>query len=175
MFARCLAIVVLLAASAWLAPWLADARRLAQLVAEPAPAHLPSPVPGARIYDSWGFERDGGKRRHEGIDIFAPRGTPVVATTRGRITRIGTNALGGKVVWVLGPGRQLHYYAHLDEIAARAAGDWVTPGELLGRVGNTGNARGGPTHLHYGIYAAGGAINPYPQLAPVLPLRQSVR
>ncbi|WP_034410393.1 M23 family metallopeptidase [Derxia gummosa] len=164
MLKRVFAVVLILAASAWVLPWMQEARRFADLLAEPAPARLPSPLPGARLYDSWGNARDGGRRRHEGIDIFAARGTPVLATTRGRITRVGMNSLGGKVVWVLGPGRQMHYYAHLDDWAGRAAGEWVWPGEVIGRVGNTGNAAGGPTHLHYGIYAAGGAINPWPLL-----------
>ncbi|MNT39589.1 L-Ala--D-Glu endopeptidase precursor [compost metagenome] len=64
----------------------------------------------------------------------------------------------------MGPGRQLHYYAHLDDYAAIRAGDIVVAGTVLGYVGTTGNARGTPPHLHYGIYTAGGALNPYPLL-----------
>jgi murein DD-endopeptidase MepM/ murein hydrolase activator NlpD len=68
------------------------------------------------------------------------------------------------VVWVLGPGGQRHYYAHLDRYADIVTGQRVRPGTILGYVGTTGNAAGTPPHLHYGIYEAGGAINPYPLL-----------
>lgn len=133
------------------------------------PARLPIPVAGAssrNLRDSWGAPRSGG-RSHQGIDIFAPRGTPVLATTQGLIWKVGQDPLGGQVVWVLGPGRQLHYYAHLDRFAAIRSGDLVREGDKLGYVGTTGNARGAPPHLHYGIYVATqGAINPYPLLTP---------
>ncbi|MGE8638481.1 MAG: M23 family metallopeptidase, partial [Achromobacter sp.] len=84
--------------------------------------------------------------------------------------QVGTNNLGGQVVWVLGPGRQRHYYAHLDGYADIQRGQLVAAGDVLGYVGNTGNAQGTPPHLHYGIYD-GGAINPYDLLkaAPSVP------
>lgn len=148
--------------SALMTAWYAT--RLATL---PAPQTLPVPVAGVRaadLRDTWGGARSGG-RRHEGIDIFAPRGRPVLSATEGLVTRVGTNRLGGKAVWVVGPGRQMHYYAHLDRYGEHGAGDRVMPGAVLGYVGNTGNAQGTPPHLHYGIYTAGGAINPYPLLA----------
>lgn len=135
------------------------------LATESAPAHLRNPVDAARparLADSWGAVRTGG-RRHEGIDIFAPKGTPVVSTTRGIITRVGTNRLGGQIVGVLGPGLEWHYYAHLDRFGTFREGDIVHAGDVLGFVGNTGNARGTPAHLHYGIYREG-AKNPYPRL-----------
>jgi murein DD-endopeptidase MepM/ murein hydrolase activator NlpD len=135
-------------------------------LAEP-PRALPMPVRGVapeRVADTWHAAR-GGSRVHEGVDVFAPRGTPVVATTRGIVLHVGPNALGGNVVWVLGPGGQRHYYAHLDRFAPRVrGGDRVTPGDVLGFVGNTGNARGTPPHLHYGIYGMRGAIDPLPLL-----------
>ena len=140
--------------------------RVAKLAAAPAPASLPVPVAGVRagqLTDTWGAARSGG-RSHEGIDVFAPRGTAVTSTTRGLVVRRGENRLGGRVVSVLGPGGQFHYYAHLDDWGPVAVGDWVEPGSVLGEVGNTGNARGTPPHLHYGIYQAGGAVNPYPLL-----------
>lgn len=133
-----------------------------------APATLPIPVEGVgvkQLRDTWNASRSGG-RVHEGIDIFARRGTPVLSTTEGIVTSVGTNNLGGKVVWVLGPGGQRHYYAHLDDYADIATGDRVVPGSILGMVGNTGNARGTPPHLHYGIYM-NGAMNPYPLLKVV--------
>src|SRR5919108_4862883 len=136
------------------------------LATDPAPQHLPLPVEAASrrpLANSWGAARSGG-RRHEGIDIFAPKGTPVVSTTRGIVTRVGTNRLGGQIVGVLGPGLEWHYYAHLDRFGAFREGDIVNAGDVVGYVGNTGNARGTRPHLHYGIYHAG-ATNPYPRLA----------
>ncbi|MBP0619508.1 M23 family metallopeptidase [Cupriavidus sp. LEh25] len=160
------AAAILWAAWPWLQPKLERAIYAARLAARPAPTALPVPVQGVAaraLRDTWHGARSGG-RKHEGIDVFAPRGRPVLSATEGIVSRVGTNSLGGKVVWVMGPGRQMHYYAHLDGYAAIRAGDIVAPGTVLGYVGTTGNARGTPPHLHYGIYAAGGAINPYPLL-----------
>lgn len=157
---------ILWAAWPWLQPQFERALYAARLSARPAPVALPVPVEGVAqraLRDTWHGMRSGG-RKHEGIDIFAPRGRPVLSATEGIVTRVGTNRLGGKVVWVIGPGRQLHYYAHLDDYAAIRAGDIVAAGTVLGYVGTTGNARGTPPHLHYGIYTAGGAINPFPLL-----------
>jgi len=135
----------------------------ARLASRPPPISLPLPVGTAAIRDSWQAPRSGG-RRHEGIDLFAPEGTPVRSTTIGLVARVGSNRLGGKVVWVIGPGGQRHYYAHLARFAAIHAGQPIAAGDLLGHVGTTGNARGTPPHLHYGIYTTRGAINPYPLL-----------
>ena len=131
--------------------------------------HLPVPVAGIeppRIANTWGAAREAGARKHEGLDIFASRGTAVLCPVDGVVLGTGQDRLGGNVVRVLGPGHQVHYFAHLDAFGAIRRGDWVHPGAILGYVGTTGNARGTPPHLHYGIYDAGGAINPYPLLAP---------
>lgn len=98
------------------------------------------------------------------MDIFAPRDTPIRATTRGVVLNVGENRLGGRTVMVLGPGRQRHYYAHLERYADIREGQWIEAGDVVGSVGDSGNAQGTPTHLHYGIYTAGGAVNPYPLL-----------
>jgi peptidoglycan LD-endopeptidase LytH len=125
---------------------------------------LPVPVDGVRrnqLTDSWGSPRPGG-RHHEGMDIFAKRGTPIRSTTRGIIVNVGENRLGGHVVKVLGPGLEWHYYAHMDHFADVHVGDAVRAGEVLGYVGDSGDAAGTPTHLHYGIYRRlGGAVDPY--------------
>lgn len=115
------------------------------------------------VQSYWGAIRDGGRRNHEGIDIFAKRGTPVVATTKGRVTSTGDKGLGGKQVWLRDAKRgNSLYYAHLDSIIA-TPGMSVNPGDTLGLVGNTGNARTTPPHLHFGIYKGyRGAINPLP-------------
>jgi len=113
----------------------------------------------------WGNERDGGARRHEGVDIFAPRGTPAVAATDGYITRTGESRLGGLVVWLADAHTGQHlYYAHLSKQLVHP-GQQVRAGDTLGLVGNTGNARTTAPHLHFGIYRAGrGAVDPWPFL-----------
>lgn len=162
--------LALLAAAGWWAwqqPFMASTRMRWEISRLPAPGALPVPVTGvaaADIPDSWGATRSG-DRRHEGADIFAARGTPVISTTRGVVSAVRETGLGGRQVWVLGPGMERHYYAHLDDWAeGLTAGDVVLPGRVLGYVGTTGNARGTPPHLHYGIYADGGALDPLPRL-----------
>ncbi len=134
--------------------------------------HIPlqMPVQGVKresLKDSWGAARSGG-RFHEGIDIMAPRGRKVLSATDGVITDIRSSHLGGKIIWIYGPRGTWHYYAHLDDFKrGLSIGDKVHAGDAIGYVGNTGNARGGATHLHYGIYLTGkgrGATNPYPYL-----------
>ena len=165
-----LVLIVLLGLSAWLAdgPMLRVLPEAWRLWRMPPAESVPVPVQGVaarRIADTWGAARDGGARGHEGVDIFAPRGTPVRSSTVGIVTAVRDGGLGGRQVWVLGPARERHYYAHLDDWAPDlAAGDVVQPGTLLGFVGTTGNAQGTPPHLHYGIYGADGALNPWPLL-----------
>jgi len=123
------------------------------------------PVAGGKNHDAqsfWGAQRDGGKRSHEGVDIFAKRGTPVIASTAGRITYMGEKGLGGKQVWLRDQKRgQSLYYAHLDSISSITKKS-VKAGDTLGFVGNSGNAKTTPPHLHFGIYRSNlGAINPY--------------
>ena len=112
------------------------------------------------IQSFWGVERDGGQRRHEGVDIFNKKGTPIVAVENGTIARVETNILGGKVVWQrLGSFGQSIYYAHLDSQAV-SAGQAVKKGDIVGFMGNTGNAKYTASHLHFGIYTGSGAIDP---------------
>lgn len=136
---------------------------------EPAPTSVPVPVAGVRasqIRDTWGDARSEG-RSHEGVDIFAKRGTPVLSATHGVISSVAWRTRGGNSVFVEGPGGYRHYYAHLDSYGRYEAGDWVEAGDTLGFVGTTGNAEGTSPHLHYGIYTEDGAINPHPLLADV--------
>lgn len=131
----------------------------------PAPESILVPVQGVRarqIADTFGAPR-GRNRRHQGVDIFAARGTAVIAATPGIVAVISECGLGGRQIWLIGPARQRHYYAHLEEWApGLAVGDVVQPGDVLGAVGDSGNARGTPPHLHYGLYAEAGAIDPLP-------------
>lgn len=115
------------------------------------------------IQSFWGDIRSGGRRTHQGIDIFAPKGTPVIATVNGSVRYTGERGLGGKQVWLNdnSSGNSL-YYAHLDSIVVNG---WqkVNIGDTLGFVGNTGNAKFTPPHLHFGIYKRfRGAVNPLP-------------
>lgn len=123
---------------------------------------LSFPVAGktARAIQSfWGADRDGGRRSHEGVDIFAARGTPIIAPTDGYIRTAGVRGIGGNVVWLYDSKRsQSLYFAHLNEILVEK-GDRIKLGDTLGTVGNTGNARTTPPHLHFGIYK-NGATNP---------------
>lgn len=129
----------------------------------PAENSLPNPLPEQGLADTWGAARSQG-RTHEGIDIFAPRGTPIQSTTQGIVSKVGNNNLGGRVVVVVGPGGAGHYYAHLEDYADISPNDWVNAGNIIGYVGDSGNAKGTPPHLHYGIYINGSAVNPYPLL-----------
>jgi murein DD-endopeptidase MepM/ murein hydrolase activator NlpD len=176
---RSLVVVILLCAAYYfLQPSIERALYAARLMAMDKPATLPVPVDGVRpraLADTWGGARSAG-RKHEGIDIFAKRATPVRSATEGIVIDVGSNGLGGLVVWVMGPGGQRHYYAHLERHADVEAGMRIAPGRILGYVGDTGNAKGTPPHLHYGVYDVGGAINPYPLLragpaAPPVPPR----
>ncbi len=114
------------------------------------------------IQSRFGASRDGGRRQHRGVDIFAPRGTPALAAAPGEVYRVDTTNLGGYVVWV----RDDHtndrlYYAHLDRQLVRE-GDRVEIGDTVGLVGNTGNARTTPPHLHFGLYRRRqGALDPW--------------
>lgn len=131
------------------------------LTISPTPV-LINPVSGASnrsIGSLYGVDRDGGRRRHEGIDIFAPKGTPVLAPTDGIVTRVNVTNLGGKVVWMQDRARgHAYYFAHLDSQMVNS-GRRVQQGDTLGLVGNTGNARTTPPHLHFGIYQRG-SIDP---------------
>lgn len=162
-----LAGIAVVADWAWHQPFMARPRALWELSRMPVPTAVAMPVAGVgarAVADTFGAPR-GADRSHEGVDIFARRGTDVVSATRGVVSSVREGGLGGRQVWVLGPAGQRHYYAHLDDWApGLAEGDVVDVGTVLGSVGDTGNARGTPPHLHYGIYGSGGAIDPLPLL-----------
>ncbi len=121
------------------------------------------------LIDSFGFPRMTGtedEHWHEGIDIFAPMGAPLVATEYGVITRVGTGKLGGLKVWLHGDSGTDWYYAHLSGfVPGLHEGMVVEPGDVIGYVGTSGNAVGTPPHLHMQVHPGGGkAVNPYPLL-----------
>lgn len=161
----------------------ADARVLAEEAVD-ADARLAAFQAGSSIYvsgfvfpvadphefiSSFGFPRGGGTRSHQGNDIFAPRGTELYAVERGVIDNVGTGSLGGIKLWLVGESGTSYYYAHLSAYAdGLRDGMVVEAGDLVGYVGDTGNAVGTPPHLHFEIHPAGGpAVDPYPLLSTV--------
>jgi murein DD-endopeptidase MepM/ murein hydrolase activator NlpD len=140
---------------------------------------LHMPVVGIRpldIDDSWGAPRDGGRRPHRGIDIFARKGTSVVAVADGIISYIGEQPKGGLCLWLTTESGTSFYYAHLDRWAPGIyEGMEVSTGDLLGFVGNTGNAITTPPHLHFGISQNDEMVNPYPVLARAAVVKQASR
>lgn len=127
----------------------------------PTAGSLPNPVPKQRFVDTWGAPRGNG-RMHEGVDIFAKRGTPIVSNIDAVVWKLENNRLGGTSIWLYGAGGALHYYTHLDSYAPDLQRyQIIKRGQIIGYVGNTGNAKTTPPHLHYGIYIQGKAVNPY--------------
>lgn len=152
--------------------------RVARLYSQTPESRIAMPLENIRrqqVADTWHAPR-GTDRVHEGQDIFAAKGTPVLSATSGYVYKIGENNLGGQTVSVIGRGGRVYYYAHLDSYSPRLQqGDWVTTRTVLGYVGTTGNAQGTPPHLHFGIYTSDGAINPLPLLTDRLPANASDR
>jgi murein DD-endopeptidase MepM/ murein hydrolase activator NlpD len=141
----------------------------------PAPAPAPAPVaavirsyvgaawqcplPGAPFADTFGELRSGG-RRHQGTDMFAAAGTPVLAVAAGSAVP-QQNALGGNALWLTGNDGNTYYYAHMSGYGTTGA---VSGGTVIGYVGATGNANG-VNHLHFELHPGGGsAVNPYATL-----------
>lgn len=145
-----------------------------------APLHgsaLQMPVVGVQPYElsnSWGDSRDGGRRKHKGIDIFAPKGTAIVAVADGIVSYIGEQPKGGLCLWLTTEDGTAFYYAHLDRWAAGLyEGMEVRSGDLLGYVGNTGNAKYTPSHLHFAVNENDEMVNPYPILTKAVPVKRA--
>ena len=140
-------------------------------------AALNMPVVGIQPYDlsdSWHFARDGGRRKHKGIDIFAPKGTGIVAVADGVVSFIGEQPKGGLCLWLTTESGTSFYYAHLDRWAAGLyEGMEVRRGDLLGYVGNTGNAKTTPPHLHFAVNDNDEMVNPYPILTKAVPVKRA--
>ncbi len=108
--------------------------------------------------DTWGAPRSGG-RRHQGVDMIGPRGTPILAIVDG-LAISGERELGGHTIRLLGADGNNYFYGHLDEYGL--LGD-VRAGDIIGLMGDTGNAKSSTPHLHFEIHPGGGAaVNPYP-------------
>lgn len=131
------------------------------------------PVAGPRSYsDTFGAPRMFGTsyaHLHQGTDIFASQGTPLVAVERGVLIKVGTDILGGTKLWLVGASGTRYYYAHLSAFAeGTVENKVVVAGEVVGYVGNSGNAATTPPHVHFEVHPGGGAaVNPYPLLRMV--------
>lgn len=139
---------------------------LRRAAVRPALTALPVPVVGVRPRDlgrNFGAPRDGGKRAHTGIDIFAPRGREIIAVADGVISYIGVQPRGGRCLWLSSESGHSFYYAHLDRWEPGLyQGMAVSRGRILGYVGTTGNAVGTPPHLHFAVLENDLPIDPYP-------------
>lgn len=150
----------------------------------PAPM-LTVPVAGvdvAQLRSSWGDVRGGGRRGHQGLDVMAPMGAPVVAAADGRVEKLYFSKGGGGITLYQrsNDGRWMFYYAHLGGYAPGIVeGKAVHAGETIARVGDTGNAGAGNAHLHFAVarmapgegWWQGTPVDPYPLLAGERPER----
>ncbi len=139
-----------------------------ELIVGPSLAYPLKAVNRRQIQSFFGVGRDNNTRQHEGIDIFSSFRTPVIAVSDGTVIGVNENNLGGKVVWFRPKGKDYTvYYAHLDEQLV-TPGQEVMIGDTLGLMGNTGNAKTTPPHLHFGVYTSGGAVDPLPFIDPLI-------
>jgi murein DD-endopeptidase MepM/ murein hydrolase activator NlpD len=155
----------------------------------PAPPPVPTPllakgalivpvqgIEASALHDTYAEQRGGGSRTHEALDIPAPRGTPVLSATGGRVLKLFDSKAGGRMVYAADSSeRFILMYAHLDSYAPGLAdGTPLTRGQVIGTVGTTGNAPPNVPHLHFAIARSndvkqwwkGAPVNPYPILAP---------
>jgi murein DD-endopeptidase MepM/ murein hydrolase activator NlpD len=114
-------------------------------------------IEASSLSSTFNEARGGGSRRHEAMDILAPRGTPVLASVSGRVVKLFTSAAGGLTIYQFDEDeRYCYYYAHLDSYAPDLTeGQTVSRGQVIGYVGTTGNAPPGTPHLHFAIFRLG--------------------
>jgi len=125
------------------------------------------------IYPNFGDPRDGGDREHEGLDIMAPEGAPIISPTDAVVIQTGNGSGSGKYVSTANPGDERFVYMHLDEILVKR-GQELKAGDLIGYVGNTGNASGGAAHLHFEIRDGRKALDPYKRITETLSLKDKI-
>lgn len=140
-------------------------------------ASFPLPVLFGNNYDrlvpDFADSRDGGTRSHEGQDIRAPQGTPVVSPTKAVVLSTGEGTSAGKYVYTANPGGETFRYMHLDTIADISRGDDLEPGDLIGTVGDTGNAPDGVYHLHFEVRdESNDPTDPYPRLSDTFTIKE---
>lgn len=126
------------------------------------------------LIPNFGDPRDGGAREHKGLDMLAPEGAPVVSPTDAVVIRIGDGSSSGIYVTTANPGGESFVYMHLAEAADIEEGDVLDAGELIGFVGDTGNAVGGPAHLHFEVREDREAMDPLPRLTREYSLKEKM-
>ncbi len=146
---------------------IADANRIyvGQKLTVPAgggSSSIRCPVPGASFINDWGFPRSGG-RAHAGTDLFAPRGTPVIAPVSGKVD-IATGTIGGHQFRLTEADGTLWFGSHMDRFGKSGQ---VSAGDVIGYVGDSGNARGSRPHLHFEVHPGSRAVNPFPLLRSI--------
>lgn len=134
--------------------------RIGQKLTVPGTVGWVCPVDDSRYFNDWGFPRGGGTRWHEGNDLFAPRGTPIYAPVSG-VVEHKTGSIGGKQFNLNGDDGVHYIGSHLNDFGKDGR---VNAGDIVGYMGNTGNAVGTSPHLHFGMYVDRVPINPYPTL-----------
>lgn len=131
---------------------------IAAAATPPPPPLFACPVPESEFIDSWGFSRSGG-RRHKGVDMMAPHGSPVLAPVAGTV-RHSNSKLGGLGFYLVDTEGNEYFGSHL---ASLGPVGWVEAGTQIGTVGSTGNASAAGPHLHFEVKTADrGTVNPYP-------------
>lgn len=135
--------------------------RSGQTLMIPSGTHWVCPIKGASFFNDWGFPRGGGVRFHEGNDLFTTHGAPVYAPVSGTV-EFKTGSIGGKQFNLEGDDGVMYLGSHMSEFGKSGQ---VSAGDVVGYVGNSGNAVGTRPHLHFGMYLSGGVVvNPYPTL-----------
>ncbi len=128
-----------------------------------------------QIRSDFGEPRGDGTRSHEGQDMLAQKGTPLVSPTEAIVIRTGEGDSAGKYVYTANPGGETFRYMHLDTIADLDSGDRLSPGDFIGTVGDTGNAPDGVYHLHFEIRDEDNeATDPYPRLTDTFTLEEKM-
>jgi hypothetical protein len=131
-------------------------------------------VPLQALRPDFGDPRGGGTREHEGQDIFAVTGTPIVSPTKAVVTSVGEGESAGKYVYTANPGGETFRYMHLDATAKLRRGDRLNPGDFIGTLGYSGNASEDSPHLHFEIRENRTALDPFPRLTTVFTLEEQV-
>lgn len=165
-------------------PFVADARHRSYGVDrskldEDRVASIPIPVLFGvtydEIYPDFGDPRDGGSRSHEGEDMLAPQGTPIVSPTEAIVISVGEGASAGNYVYTANPGGETFRYMHLDTVADIKRGDMLAVGDFIGTVGDTGNAAPGAYHLHFEMRDDDNdPQDPYPRLTDSFTLKEKI-
>jgi len=150
-------------------------RKLDEDIVEDLPIPVLLGISRSQINPDFGDPRGDGSREHEGQDLIAPRGAFIASPTDAVVIRTGDGSSSGIYVYTMNPGGESFRYMHLDAIADSVKeGTVLEAGDLIGYVGDSGNAKGGVAHLHFEIRDDGEAIDPYPRLTKEFTIEQRI-